>query len=123
MGYYSSSDERAEAQAVLPQDGERLEFGVHRLVREDRTCPMWPLRQANGNARYRNWVRGAIKGRPEVVALLARVKAGEVPYDTGTTIVVRAIRPVTWASQEEQSIARAERWVAAMVEARSEQAA
>lgn len=99
-----------ETKAVLPGEGERLTFGVHRLAWEDRQCPMWPLNFdgfGRSNASYRNWVKGATKGAPEVVTLLARVKAGEVPNEVAATIVVRNSRPVTWVTEVEAAAARA----------------
>lgn len=45
----------------LPKPGERLVFGVHRLLCEERECKAWPHQITAGQTRYRNWIKGAAK--------------------------------------------------------------
>lgn len=70
--WYPAHD--GEYTAKLPQDGERLEFGVHRLSFEERCdAPAWPKNpKRSADAAYRAALKRAAKDPRYIIALANR---------------------------------------------------
>lgn len=73
MAYGSWMHASADSDAKLPANGERLEFGVHRLAWVDRDCPAWPKNpRTKADTRYAALLRQAKKDTAYILAVLAK---------------------------------------------------
>ena len=94
MSYYGYPYNDPGDKGNLPEDGERLEFGVHQLPARDRTCPAWPT---NANPfkplRKQPSKTTILKGNPEIAARLARIKAGDQEVSREARIIINDSRP------------------------------
>jgi hypothetical protein len=66
--WYSNRDDH---KAVLPKEGERLEFGVHRLEYSQRPCPALTGKSI-ADKRYDALLRAAKKDPAYILAVCAR---------------------------------------------------